>query len=329
MSTLSQFFGRGGDKLVPVEIFAVGGGGGGAGGFSSPGAGGGGGGAGLVIYDNKYFVVGKTYNISIGAGGASGGVGGNAGNNGSSTTIDGIGLSAYGGGGAFQPYANANYIGSSGLILTSGLDLATSPTTFVRQYNLGNVTYAFASDYAILTSAPNTTPRSGGGAFSMSPGNTVLVPSFPYPIQVSRASRGGGGIDGRLIGYGSATFAGGGGSGGTVTPPSAVYLGGFGSDGGGNGGDAAYTRFTPPTTRFSTPGTNASANTGGGGGGGGAGSGPGTQGSPGGSGGSGVLFIRYPTAFTAATVTGNAPTPAQSGYHVYRWNSGPGTISFN
>ena len=42
---------------------------------------------------------------------------------------------------------------------------------------------------------------------------------------------------------------------------------------------------------------------------------------------SGSLIIRYPTAFAAATVTGNTPTPAQPGYRVYKW-TGPGTITF-
>lgn len=45
-------------------------------------------------------------------------------------------------------------------------------------------------------------------------------------------------------------------------------------------------------------------------------------------GGSGVVIIRYPTNFAAATVTGNTPTTPQSGYHVYKWTS-PGTIQFN
>lgn len=49
-----------------------------------------------------------------------------------------------------------------------------------------------------------------------------------------------------------------------------------------------------------------------------------------GSGGSsGVLFVRYPTDYAAATVVGNSPAPSQPGYYVYRWNSGPGSITFN
>lgn len=45
-------------------------------------------------------------------------------------------------------------------------------------------------------------------------------------------------------------------------------------------------------------------------------------------GGSGVVFIRYPDDYPAAAgVSGNISTPAQPGYHVYRWN-GSGSITF-
>ena len=42
----------------------------------------------------------------------------------------------------------------------------------------------------------------------------------------------------------------------------------------------------------------------------------------------GVVFIRYPDEYQAATsISGNTPTPAQSGYRVYRFN-GDGSITF-
>lgn len=45
-------------------------------------------------------------------------------------------------------------------------------------------------------------------------------------------------------------------------------------------------------------------------------------------GGSGIVFVRYPTEYNAAaSVSGNTPTPAQPGYHVYRFN-GDGSITF-
>jgi hypothetical protein len=53
-----------------------------------------------------------------------------------------------------------------------------------------------------------------------------------------------------------------------------------------------------------------------------------TCGCPQAAGGSGIVFVRYPTEYNAAaSVTGNTPTPAQPGYHVYRFN-GDGSITF-
>jgi hypothetical protein len=147
-----------------------------------------------------------------------------------------------------------------------------------------------------------------------SPGNVDAITS-PGPSSQNIVSCGGGGAGGQFdtpgilgvdgvpgdyIGIPGSSFGGGGGG----------HPGGAGGTGGGGNGGASPTNI----------GSNATANTGGGGGGG----------VPaGGSGGSGVFFVRYPTSYAAATVTGNTPTPAQSGYYVYRWNSGPGTIIFN
>jgi hypothetical protein len=86
-----------------------------------------------------------------------------------------------------------------------------------------------------------------------------------------------------------------------------------GSGGGGNGGI---------TTR--SPGTAATANTGGGGGG---------QGDTGGylygyNGGSGVVIIRYPDSYTAASATTGSPVVTVSGgYRIYQWTSS-GSITF-
>ena len=52
------------------------------------------------------------------------------------------------------------------------------------------------------------------------------------------------------------------------------------------------------------------------------------SGCPQSAGGSGIVFVRYPTDYNAAaSVSGNTPTPAQPGYHVYRFN-GDGSITF-
>ena len=134
----------------------------------------------------------------------------------------------------------------------------------------------------------------GGALFAGTPG------APPQPVTLGK---GGDGLPAPLFGVSLAV--GGGGGGGSF--PGAAVPGGTG--GGGAGG-------------VGSTGSNGTANTGGGGGGaGGSGSG--------GSGGSGIVVIRYPTGFAAATVTGTAPTPAQPGYNVYRWDSGPATITFN
>lgn len=267
MSRLSQFFG--GDRSIPVEVFAVGGGGGGGGG-GNPGNVYGGGNAGQVVYTNIYAITGKSYTVTIGVGGSAG-IGSDSqsttGFNGGNTIIGPV--FASGGLGGFNGYSFYN-----------------------SQFN-------------------TTTLISNGGIGASQPGIGIT---------------GGSGIPGSTIGLGSSVFGGGGGG--------SNGLGGSG--GGGAGGIPAGTSGNP-----STPGIPGSSNTGGGGG---VGANqysytvpsprPGlpnvvvVPATPGGDGGSGVVIIRYPSSYDAATVTGNSPTPAQSGYYVYRWNS-PGTIIFN
>jgi hypothetical protein len=124
------------------------------------------------------------------------------------------------------------------------------------------------------------------------------------------------GISAETIGI-STYFVGGGGGGGLGPTGPAFRPSGPGAAAGGIGGGGTS------GTGSNTPTRNGTTNTGGGAGG------SGGTGSAGGTGGSGVFFVRYPTEYAAATVTGNSPAPSQPGYYVYRWNSGPGTITFN
>ena len=296
MSALSQFFAGGGDKLVPVEIFAVGGGGGGNNGIS--GTGGNGGGAGLVVYNTTYAIVGKSYTIVIGSGGA-------VSASGNSTTIAGLDIYAYGGGGGNISGTSLFGTGSSGGINITPAPEQSPNTCFLNL--IDGLTISKPNFYQFANNGIEATPTNGGiggGAYSSATSNSS-----------------GSGIPSWLIGDNSSVYGGGGGGGGNtkLSAPSNPGISG-GTGGGGSGGNGS----TPSAPAGGT-GTSGTANTGGGGGGGGGGLPAGT----GGSGGSGVLFIRYPTAFDAATVTGNTPTPAQPGYHVYRWNSGPATITFN
>jgi hypothetical protein len=64
-----------------------------------------------------------------------------------------------------------------------------------------------------------------------------------------------------------------------------------------------------------------STNTGGGGGGGG------DSNNTGGTGGSGVVVLRYPTAYTLASGTGTYTYLEANGYHIYKFTQS-GTITF-
>jgi hypothetical protein len=102
-----------------------------------------------------------------------------------------------------------------------------------------------------------------------------------------------------------------------MTGPVPFTAGTGGSGGGGNGGRDAV-------------GTAATANTGGGGGA------AGTFGTPnlvGGAGGSGVVIIAYPSTYPALSSIGGGltytvDTTTRSGYRVYQFTAGTGTITW-
>lgn len=111
--------------------------------------------------------------------------------------------------------------------------------------------------------------------------------------------------------------AAGGGGGGKAAGTGPRPGGNGGLGGGGIGGTGAATVAAGA----------GSTNTGSGGGGGAAPAATTTDG-PGGAGGSGVLYIRYPVSYAAATTTGN-PTVYTSGlYRIYRFTQS-GSITFN
>lgn len=353
MATLSGLFNTG-SKLVPIEVFAVGGGGGGGaarGGVVSDG--GSGGGAGMVLYKQVYVVVGTQYSISIGAGGAGapGGPGNPGviptaaiqGSPGGDTTLGSI-ATAYGGVGAdidFSPTSipsNINYGSTGGRTGFTSL-LTSSPSSRVfRSTWLSSAGRSPVSDSqgfvgvngyqnaSVITPIASGTEYlavggiGGGGAGGEGSGAVVSQPSFPSGVFYN-GGPGGYGIPLSLIGIPGSTVAGGGGGAGMSAQPQSIgsFSGGLGRDGGGNGGISN-----------GSAGASATVNTGSGGGGGGLTNIPSLYNRyAGGAGGSGLLIIRYPTAFAAATVTGNAPVTAQPGYNVYRWTSGPATITFN
>ena len=87
------------------------------------------------------------------------------------------------------------------------------------------------------------------------------------------------------------------------------YSAGVGGNGGGGNGSVT------------SAGDSGTANTGGGGGGNGKGS------SPGGNGGSGVVIIKYPNTYKAASTTGSPTYTNTGGYRIYKYTSS-GTITF-
>jgi hypothetical protein len=112
----------------------------------------------------------------------------------------------------------------------------------------------------------------------------------------------------RGVASGGTRYIGGGGGGATSSGTSGT--GGSGGLGGGGNG-------APVSNQNPTAGT---ANTGGGGGGG--------WSNPSAAGGSGLVSLRYPDSFPAATSTTGSPTTVTSGgYRYYTWN-GNGSITF-
>ena len=362
MSVASQFFG-GGSGTIPVEVFIVGGGGGGGAGYVSEQSGGGG--SGQVVYGVYDFNYKKSVNVSIGSSGLGSvytdGPEPSVGNAGGDTRFGAI--VAYGGGGGSGYLAHnqwhpsfterQNYGSSGG---TAGVP-AGSHASVCCNFPLGSEFVVRASDQGpgnapgnvdetgVWNSQPGSTEGSamvggliigrkitpngfiatgagnhgngsiagGGGGAGGHPGASYLDRAnnrVDYLGSLSGSpqwyGRGGRGLPGSVIGYPALEFAGGGGGGANNNAQP-------GNAGGGDG-------------RTTGDGNHATANTGSGGGG--------TRGNGsstvfrGGNGGSGVCIIRYPTAYNAATASGNVATPAQPGYHVYRWN-GPGSITFN
>jgi hypothetical protein len=308
MSTLSQFFGnRGSSEIVPIEVCLIGGGGGGGcDTTNSPG-----GGAGQVRYLLLNVNKGIQYDIIIGAGGRGGSV-----NHEPNTPLNGEptyfgSYFADGGNGYGQPTTFGSTAGAlPGVTPPSVVFNSSQSADGFSLQRSGNVGF-FGTEYEVSTSDPDG-PIGGGGGGAGGPSPIKKLLDF----NEFQGTSGDGhlGINLSFIGYPTLRVAGGGGGAGSSTNNSSR---GSGVDGGGSGGSR------------NNPAGNGTANTGGGGGGGNRST---TYPVPsllgGGKGGSGLVIIRYPDDYPAATVNNNATTPAQSGFRVYRWNAS-GSIIFN
>ena len=367
MSTLSQFFVSDSSpdittKSLSVSFFMVGGGGGGGSVTIAPsplpsallGAAGGGGG-GAVIVGNSNFRFGVSYPIVIGAGGAEGSEGGHtkfskytafgggSGGSSSSPTIGNLSgfapmFSPSGGGGVSQttpsggaarvPYCHMKNVQESrrsdpGTFSTVQWSPFVNPTAGCVEIDSSVFLFAGkgSNGNAGGPGSPSPAVYAGGGGGTSGYSNVVLSGQ-----ELASGIPGWVGFIGNVVGTNlfrntpaPPTAAGSGGGAGYFGSPTS-YTPAIGGAGAGNGSTSTI--------------TSTSGNAGGGGGGGGGAAVTPTIIFSSSSGGGGFISIRYPTAYSAATVTGTTTnpgvyvTPSPPAQIEYYW-TGPGTITFN
>ena len=282
--------------LITAETLVVAGGG--AGGTN---AGAGGGAGGLYYNGSLSFKRSTVYTLVIGNGGAGGQ---SPSQNGFNSTISGSGfttITALGGGaGVDSGGAGASGGSGGGGAVSSSGGAATQPSS-------SSGGFGFAGGSGNGSDGYSRAGAGGGGAGSVGQ-NT---PSN------SQGGAGGSGLTYSITGA-SVGYAGGGGGSPHLGSP------GAGTFGGGTGGIGSVSS-SGPVGSGSTVGNPGTANTGGGGGAGGGG------GLAGGAGGSGIIVIAYPNTLPAITSISGGLTynqPTRSGYRVYRFTAGTGTITF-
>jgi len=277
--------------LVPAEYLVVAGGGGGAGRHA------GGGGAGGMRYGTLSLLPGSTHTITVGLGGS-----GAASNEGSAIAYNGANsifssITSLGGGRGGDN-ATVPAVGGSG----GGGNGGANNTGATGTSGQGNGGGTGGGGYA-----------GGGGGGAGSSGNSQVG---------GVAGNGGNGLANSITGV-SVTYAGGGGGGGWSGNN-------FGYGGTGGGGSGSGTNGTDNSATQGVKARNGTDGLGGGGGGGGIQTGPDGGG---GAGGSGVVIIAYPSnlpsiAIIPGTLTYTLDTTTRSGYRVYRFTAGTGTITF-
>jgi hypothetical protein len=289
------------------DSLVVAGGGGGGGGYY-----GGGGGAGGLRQLSSISRTSNQILITVGSGG-SGGLFGQRGSSGQNSTlalVNGLSYSTTGGGGGAGTQGN-----SGGFEATSGGSGGGGSlyTTYMSGASGNAGGYSPVEGYAGGTGSgyqSNTNSNGGGagGGGAGGAGESVVG-------AVNKAGQGGIGIYSSITGS-SVGYAGGGGGG---VWQGAQEAGAGAAYGGGRG-----------AVDTNSGGSNAVNGTGGGGGAASGDTGQSGQGK-GGNGGSGVIIIAYPNNFRAITTIPGTLTydqPTRSGYHVYRFTAGTGTITF-
>jgi hypothetical protein len=294
VNTIPRTFSISSKYLIPVEYLVVGGGGGGAGTYA------GGGGAGGYRTSSILLERTLSYAVSVGLGGTAsqGSVNGGDGGNsifGSITSIGG------GGGGKWNDGSGAHNGRTGGSGGGGGGVDGGSPYGFggAGTSGQGNAGGNSTNNTSISTSG------GGGGGGASAVGGAASG---------SNAGSGGDGLGSSITG--TLTYYAGGGGGGVIQAGNTAGNGGLGGGGAGGKGSGNAVAGTP--------------NTGGGGGGsGGIGQGFSGSGNPG-IGGSGVVIIAYPNTYPAITTIPGTLTydqPTRSGYRVYRFTAGSGTVT--
>jgi hypothetical protein len=250
---------------------------------------GGGGGAGGLLESNVTLSLDVTYTITVGIGGVGTTTQTNRGGNGGNSTISGSGfttITAIGGGGGGSRNNDTANGNATGANGGSGGGTAMPPTSVG-----GRGVYP--------GSAYLSQPRQG-------------YDGAPAPTYGTDYGSGGGGAgaEGKCLSV-NGTTDGGIGVQSSITGTSTYY---------GGGGGGAYGSGSAGTGGGGNRDTAGTANTGGGGGGA---TGNGGQG---GTGGSGVVIIRYPNTYAAATTTGSPTITAITGYRIYKF-TGTGTFT--
>ncbi len=290
LNTIPRTFNITSIALFSIEALIVAGGGSGAGSGSAGSGPRAGGGAGGLVYTTIEKQLGSQILITVGQGGSATNAAEVNGNDGSNSSMGAI-IAIGGGGGASntgQPGRNGGSGGGGCYSNAAGIALQASSTSGGFGNNGG-------------TSRVSDNSGAGGGGGAGSVGGT--------PTTTDAGGNGGSGKQYSITGT-SLFYAAGGGGGGYPTG-SNIGIGGSGIGGNGGGGNID-----------ATPGA---ANTGSGGGG------RGSAQAAGAAGGSGVVIIAYPNNFPAlsnipGTLTYNQPT--RSGYRVYRFTAGSGTVTF-
>lgn len=290
-------------QQIPIDYLIVAGGGGGGGTLDSDYASNGGGGAGGMLTGTSYLYGGVTTTVTVGGGGAgaktSNSFTNTAGSNSSiSDSILGT-ITAVGGGKGQIGYGNAN----TGSNLPGGSGGGGSaggnggPATSGQGNRGGNAFAGYGGAGGGGKGSQGVDSASGEGSGIATKGGDGQASSITGS-SVIYAGGGGGGWSPYYQTWVQATNAGGSGGGGQ------------GGGGGANGGQTAGT-----------------ANRGGGGGAGGARQSSSNSAQNGADGGSGVVVIRYPSTYPAATSTTGSPTiSVTGGYRIYQF-TGSGSIT--